>query len=120
MQNFFIKRVYQFALMLCLGLFFSSCSWTPEVYYIGESFARNEQVDIFYDEQDIKQEYSTMGRLAHDDFNRRDIQIIADAMIEKAKATGADGIVFLDAIMEEDPDGPGGKLNIRAKLIQYN
>jgi len=86
-----------FGVITCL--FFSACSYN--VAYLGESLPPTTDVEVFYAARDVKQEHKVIGHLSYpgiygDEEAKRKI-------IEKAKAVGADGVIFLGKTY------PGGK-----------
>lgn len=103
--------------ILVLTLLFSSC--TPTVYYLGDSFQRTDSVEIFYDEDDVKKDYRTIGQLTHDKVMQYSVEKLKTAFISKAKAVGANGIIFIDTVVKRENPNTGDRLEIKAKLIKY-
>jgi len=91
------------------------CSCSPRMHYLGDSYAPTQNVDVFYDELDIKKEYRVIGQLSADNQNNPTINLdkIRDDMIKTAGEKGADGILFLfhDAYNENK--------TVQSKLIRY-
>lgn len=89
----------------------------PRVFYSGETFPpyQAQEVAVFYDENQINQPYQVIGTLAN-----RGTAINQDrvkqAMVEKAKAVGANAIVFHDLDMTGES---AGLLMLKAKAIRY-
>jgi len=81
--------------LLLFVLILSACA--PRMHYLGDIFAPTEEIDVYYDEMDIKQDYKVMGQLSSDNHNNTFINLdrMRENMIKEAKQKGADGILFL-------------------------
>ncbi len=99
--------------LLFFVILFSACS--PRMHYLGDVFAPTLDVDVFYDEMDIKRDFRVMGQLSSDNQNNPTINLdkIKEEMIKTAGQKGADGIVFL---FHESYDNNN---TVQSKLIKY-
>lgn len=81
-------------ILIGITLLLGACA--PKINYLGNSYTPTQQVEIFFDEKDIKGDYRVMGMIDNegDDFEEDDPEIVQQAMVEKAKAVGADAILF--------------------------
>lgn len=76
-------------LILSMILFFTACG--SDVDYLGDSYSPTAHVDIYFSEDDIIEDYLVMGRATIDGDEAEALQ---EKSIEKARESGADGIVF--------------------------
>jgi methylmalonyl-CoA mutase cobalamin-binding subunit len=77
--------------LLILALFVIACA--ERVDYIGNSYAPTTNVELFFSEDDIKEEYVEMGRaIAHAGTNVSSEELLED-LREKARERGADAIL---------------------------
>ena len=96
MPSYKDMRVYIVSLGLALLLLCSSCGALGNLYtYTGEKLPATTSVKTYYAAKDIKQEYRVIGHLAYPITAIGDQNEVQNKMIEKAKAVGADGIIFL-------------------------
>jgi len=98
-----------------LSLLFIMVSCSPNINYLGDTFKPTDQIDIYYDEGDIKREFRVMGQLSGDNVNTtvRNLEDVQNSMIEEAKLRGAHGIWFLySESFDQDHI-------IKSKLIRY-
>ncbi len=81
-------------ILLLIGLVLHSCA--PTIHYLGKQYEPTMSVEVFFDSQDIKREYSVMGKMQNQggEFEMDDTESVQKAMIEKAKSVGADAIIF--------------------------
>lgn len=100
-------------LFLLLAIIAAACS--PNVNYLGDTYAPTDHVDVYYDEADISKDFRVMGQISGDNSTNSFIKLeeIKEGMIEEAKSRGADGIWFLFADSYENDHV------VRAKLIKY-
>jgi len=105
-------------LLFCSIIFLlSSCS--PTIHYLGESYPETEKIDIFYDENDVNQPFKVIGKIAHDKIVNYELERIKTHMIEKAKARGADGIIFDSFSVDRKNGDEGDRFSVKAKAIRY-
>jgi hypothetical protein len=81
------RIVYFFA----IGLL-SSCS--NSVSYFGRSYPPTEAVDIYFREGDVKEQNEVMGKITVEVSANKSSDKVQDQMMKRAKAKGADAIVF--------------------------
>lgn len=92
---------------------------------MGDSYSPTQNVDIFFDEHDINKEYKVMGLMKNEaeDLENDEVEVVKKAMIKKAKAVGADAILFVGFYSERignDNDLFDNVKNIlEAKLLKY-
>jgi hypothetical protein len=79
----------------------ASCS--PRINYLGKSYTPTQNVDLFFDEHDIKKEYEVMGVMKNEgsELEYSDLDAIKKAMIEKARENGADALLFIGSYQEK-------------------
>ena len=84
--------------------------------YLGDSYAPTAEIDVYYDEGDIKQDFRVIGQLSGDNINNpiNDLEQVKNKMIEEGKLRGANGILFLFS------DSYDNEHIIKAKLLRYN
>jgi len=102
--------------LLGMILFFS-CS--PTIHYLGESYPETIQLDVYYDEADVEQEYTTIGKMTHDNYLDFEVNNIKNSMIRKAKEKGGDGIIFLELTKTGEEDIFDDRILMTAKIIKY-
>lgn len=100
-----------------VAVLFRMAACSIPVYYLGEEFQASSSVEVYYSYSDITGPYKVIGKLTHSTSSNRP-ERIKEAMIERAKAAGADAIVFTDMDMMrtgESDEGP----SVKAELIRY-
>jgi hypothetical protein len=110
-------RFNKYLIVTLILIFVSGCA--PSIYYLGESYNPVKAIDIYYDEADIQKKYITIGQLTHDKFMSYSVKQLKEALIQRAKTEGADGIVFLDTDVTRHNQSSGDRLSIKSKLIRY-
>lgn len=109
------RSVYKTVLaMLCVAL--SSCA--PTIHYLGEAYEPSTEVEVYYDEKDVKKEYKVIGKMTNDKMVDYNVEVVKAKMIEKAKQAGGDGIIFTDIGVERS-ETDGDRLAVKATLIRY-
>jgi hypothetical protein len=80
-------------LPLLLGLLLPGCM---TVDYVGSSYPATTQVDLFFDEADIKTDYTVMGELRVEGDNHLFMRSekMQRKLLEQARERGADGVLF--------------------------
>ena len=79
-------------LMLLMVLFVSACGGDEvDVDYLGNSYPPTSHVDVYFSEEDITEGYLVMGRATVDGGDAEELE---EKVIEKARESGADGIIF--------------------------
>ena len=84
----------RFFYFLFVTAIFTFLSCGPTIHYIGNSYAQNDQIDIFYSEKDVEKPYRTIGKMTHDKFIDYSADLLQSSMVAEAKVRGADGIIF--------------------------
>ena len=89
------QKITLITVLISILSFLTSCS--PTINYLGQRYTPTNKVDLYFDEADVKQNYSVMGRMNNEagEFESDDIEEVQEAMIEKAKSVGADAILFI-------------------------
>jgi len=116
-----MKPLYTSSILtLILAVIVTACS--PRLNYIGNNYTPTETVDIYFDEHDIKKEYSVMGMVKNEAniYNMDDTDSINKAMIAKAKSVGADGILYMGMYNEVYTSGENTSKVYEAKFIKYD
>ena len=92
---------------------------TPHIFYSGETYPpyQPEDVEIYFDERQIDRPYRVIGTLANSGGGLANQEKVQQAMIDKAKAVGADAIVFHDIDVEHSETT--ASLILKAKAIRY-
>ena len=78
-------------LMLSMILFFTACGDDVDVDYLGDSYVPTSHVDVYFSEDDVTEGYLVMGHATADG---GDTEALQETLIEKARDSGADGIIF--------------------------
>lgn len=108
----------RFTFSLLLLFIIGGC--TPQIFYSGETYPpyQPHDIEVFFDENKISQSYEIMGTLASSSWSQGRQERIQQAMIERARAVGADGIVFHDIDVEHSESGAA--MILKAKAVRYN
>ena len=77
-------------IFLFFGLTILPCETTS---YIGDNLSPTNHIDVFYAAKDIKREYKVIGHISAISENKENRTKVA--LMKKAKAVGADGIIIL-------------------------
>lgn len=78
-------------LILPMLLFFTACGDDVDVDYLGDSYAPTFHVDVYFSEDDVTEGYLVIGHATADG---GDTEALQETLIEKARDSGADGIIF--------------------------
>ena len=79
-------------LMVVLNLFLTACGGDDiDVDYLGDSYTPTPHVDVYFSEDDVTEDYLVMGHATADG---GDTEALQETLIEKARDSGADGIIF--------------------------
>ena len=76
-------------LILLMILFLTACG--SDVDYLGDSYPPTAHVDVYFSEDDVIEGYLVMG---HATIEGDEAEKLQEKLIEKARESGADGIVF--------------------------
>ena len=100
--------------ILSIVFLISACS--PTMNYLGDTFPPTDEIDVYYDEGDIKKDFRVIGQLSGDNINNGLIELeeVKKGMIEEGKMRGTNGILFLFS------DSFDNEHIIKSKLIRYN
>lgn len=100
--------------ILSIVFLVSACS--PTMNYLGDTYPPTDEIDVYYDEGDIKHDYRVIGQLSGDNINNpiNDLEKVKKKMIEEGKLRGANGILFLFS------DSYDNEHIIKSKLLRYN
>ena len=78
--------------LVVLNLFFTACGGDDiDVDYLGDSYTPTSDVDVYFSEDDVTEGYLVMGHATADG---GDTEALQETLIEKARESGADGIIF--------------------------
>ena len=75
--------------ILSMMLFITACG--SDVDYLGDFYPPTSHVDVYFSEGDIIEDYLVMGHATIEGDEAEELQ---EKLIEKARESGADGIVF--------------------------
>ncbi|MDE0043543.1 MAG: hypothetical protein OXT74_15995 [Candidatus Poribacteria bacterium] len=78
-------------LALPMILFFAACGSDIDVDYLGDSYPPTSHVDVYFSEDGITAGYLVIGHATADG---GDTEALQETLIEKARESGADGIIF--------------------------
>ena len=78
-------------LTLSMILFVTACGDDVDVDYLGDSYTPTSHVDVYFSEDDVTEGYLVMGHATADG---GDTEVLQETLIEKARDSGADGIIF--------------------------
>ena len=79
-------------LMVVLNLFLTACGGDDiDVDYLGDSYTSTSHVDVYFSADDVTEGYLVMGHATADG---GDTEALQETLIEKARDSGADGIIF--------------------------
>ena len=79
-------------LILSMILFITACGGDDiDVDYLGDFYTPTSHVDVYFSEDDITEGYLVMGHAAADG---GDTEALQETLMEKARNSGADGIIF--------------------------
>lgn len=79
-------------LMLSMLLFVTACGGDDvDVDYLGDSYTPTSHVDVYFSEDDVTEGYLVMGHATADG---GDTEALQETLIERARDSGADGIIF--------------------------
>ena len=78
-------------LILSMILFVTACSDDIDVDYLGDSYTPTSHVDVYFSEDAITEGYLVIGHATADG---GDTAALQETLIEKARDSGADGIIF--------------------------
>ncbi|MDE0426195.1 MAG: hypothetical protein OXN25_15155 [Candidatus Poribacteria bacterium] len=95
-------------LILLTILFLTACG--SDVDYLGDSYSPTAHVDVYFSEDDIIKDYLVMG---HATIEGGEAEALQEKLMEKARESGADGIVFEELRVET------GVLQVRSIFIKY-
>ena len=109
-----MKRLILFSALIIL---FSSCGRT--IHYLGDFYTPKDEVEVFYDTNDVPYEFKVIGQMTHDKFINYNLETIKTEMIKKASLNGADAIVFQDFFVTRENEADGDRFSVVAKAIRY-
>ena len=82
---------YTASLLALFVLFIAACA---KIDYIGQSYPPTTYVDLYFSEQDIRQDYQVMGHVIAQANEGISVERLQKKLEEKARKEGADGIVI--------------------------
>jgi hypothetical protein len=87
--------------------------------YIGENYAPTTQVDMFFDEADVKKDYKVMGHVIYTEpvflGGGSDMQ---KKILEKARAVGADGVLIIGFDRKKTGESTNYSENVNEKATK--
>ena len=82
---------YTISLLALFVLFVAACA---KIDYIGQSYPPTTYVDLYFSEQDIREDYRVMGHVIAQANEGISVERLQKKLEEKAREEGADGIVI--------------------------
>ena len=92
----------------------------PEIYYLGDRYDFSNNLQVFYDEEEIQGSYSIIGKMTIDKNRKYNPKSVKRKMVKKAQKYGAEGIIFTDFYVERLQKEKEDCLVINAKLIKFH
>lgn len=86
------KKSILLLLLASIGIVFCGCT---SVEYHGSTYGPTKKVKVYYDKTRINRKYHKMGKATASTWYSYDNTSLRPALIEKAKASGADAILIL-------------------------
>ena len=109
-----MKQLFYLTLVCCLF----SCA--PRFNYLGETEAPTTKVDLYYDAGDIEKDYKVLGLLSVSNKETLySLERLKESIIENAKKKGADALLFLNLVSNNEDALHGTTHYIEAKLLKY-
>lgn len=113
-MNRIMKKIL-FLLFITISL--NSCG--PEIYYLGDKYDFSNNLQVFYDEDEIEAEYTIIGKMTIDKSRKHNPKKVKEKMIRKAQRYGAEGLIFTDFYVERLQKEKEDCLVINAKLVKF-
>lgn len=107
--------------LLLLGLVLGALA-CAEVRYVGETHSPTTNIDIFYDENSIEREFTTIGHAIGTGGFGLSTDKIQKKLIEEAKKRGADAILIKGVGKDSVPfgdDSSTDETQINASFLKY-
>ncbi len=82
---------YTVSLLALFVLFVAACA---KIDYIGQSYSPTTHVDLYFSEEDIREDYQVMGHVIAQANEGISIESLQKQLEAKAREKGADGIVI--------------------------
>ena len=82
---------YTVSLLALFVLFVAACA---KIDYIGQSYSPTTDVDLYFSEEDIREDYQVMGHVIAQANEGISIESLQKQLEAKAREKGADGIVI--------------------------
>ena len=82
---------YTVSLLALFVLFVAACA---KIDYIGQSYPPTTRVDLYFSEQDIRQDYQVMGHVIAQANEGISVERLQKKLEARAREAGADGIVI--------------------------
>ena len=107
-----------FVLLCGLSCVLQSCA-VVRFQHIGASYAPTRQIDILYNDRDIKvAKYEFMGEILMETVASFILAEMQDEMVHEAQMRGADAIIIGDLDVRFGPDGSQMRV-ARGRLVKY-
>jgi hypothetical protein len=97
-------------LIIAFSLLLTSCA-VPAAVYLGDTYPVTNNIDVYYDAKDVKQDYKVIGHLAIS--YTPDSEAAKKLLSDKAKTQEANGIIIFQV------EGNNANATIRADAIKY-
>jgi hypothetical protein len=104
--------------LFCYSLLLLTISACARVNYIGNSYAPTQRVEIFYEEEQVQDNYEVIGKAVAS--SRNDEQG-RNALLKRAQEEGADAILIEDltnSYFQDSNNNTDSRLQIKAKFYR--
>jgi len=103
---------------LFLFSFLISCA---HVNYIGKTYKKTQNIDIYFSSSDTNQEYEVIGHAISAGQIFVSVDDLQEKLVKEAKTNGADAIIITDIDRDSEFDGRGydAEKQVKATFIKY-
>ena len=114
----FFKPCIRIILVFSLCIFAFHCA---QVNYVGKTFSPTSDVDVYYSEDEVEKEYSTIGHAVGSGGFIVSNEKIQEEIIAKARAVGADAVIITGVEKSKVvvDDSTEEERHIKASFIKY-
>ena len=118
-----LQNMAKFALISLLSVFVMGC-WSIRVEYVGEAFDPVDNVEQFFDINDIKRPYKNVGEViaVTAENSGRSTQQMQHKMLAEARNNGADAILFgkVNTVVTSNRGGSNFyEITLKGTLLKY-
>jgi hypothetical protein len=110
-----IKTVFFFLLFMAM---LPACG--PTIYYLGDKYDYSNNLQVFYDKEEIEGNYSVIGKMTIDKSRKYKPDAVKKKMVKKAQKYGAEAIIFKDFYVKRLEQERADCLVVNAELIKFH